>query len=782
MEPSGAFTLSLTGGEWHIGAEPLNPPAPWIFPGPPAWIVFADDATPQSEAVTLEVIPTNAEVNGRIVCPGPAPCPAAPGEAFWQDIVIELRNDEIRNDAGLGPDYGFHIPVPDGWYELVVHLSHGEVQGPEPVPVFVGPEQSLDAGDIELLLKDAAIAGRVRDKLGNPVEGVPVAGWQPEGVGWGRAETNASGVYTMPVIGGDWFVEPQPGPELPYVFRGAPSLVSVAPGGTMSGVDFTLASAEARIEGIAVDANTSERIWGLEGWAFAELGPEFFTDAPMSDGAFELKVEGGRSYIIGVDLPPHAPYVSGGTGPVAVGVGAAVPIVLPLEPKDAAIEGHLVDGLTGLPPTEPVWAEVFGEDAEGHWVAVDVDPAISEYRLEVISGTWELRAWVDVESGYVAVPATTLVTVQSGQTVPQDFEVWPVRSTISGQVLKPDGTPVDAYVFAEGDSPFVGHFEVSTWSDTSGNFELLVPEGAYVVGAGLPGDELETLGWLNPTPVDVPWVSAGSPVTGLELRFLQLDGVINGTVSFAGGISVTPTHAAYVWGWAESGEWAETEAALIAGTSTFTYSMRVVSDTIWHVGAVYEDWDNGVFYESPERLAPVPPSTGQVTRNLDLGGPWPLPQPFIISFDGTQMQTIIMPDGVELSIPPGSLVVSGTVTLFVFPTQELRPEPGQEIVGAGYEIWAIDQSGQEITQFNKNVVMTFHYPTDAALAAQGVSETLLVPVYYSTLVGNWILADSYIVDTANNEIVLQIGHFTTFGLMSTEAADNRMYLPLVLRD
>ena len=292
---------------------------------------------------------------------------------------------------------------------------------------------------------------------------------------------------------------------------------------------------------------------------------------------------------------------------------------------------------------------------------------------------------------------------------------------------------------------------------------------------------METLGWLNPTPVDIPWVSAGSPVTGLELRFLQLDGVINGTVSFAAGISVTPTHAAYVWGWAESGEWAETEAALITGTSTFTYAMQVVSDTIWHVGAVYEDWDNGVFYESPERLAPVPASTGQATANLELGGPWMLPQPFIVSFDGTQMQTIIMPDGVELSIPPGALVVSGTVTLFIFPTQELRPEPGQEMIGAGYEIWAIDQNGQEITQFNKNVVMTLYYPSDATLAAQGISEHLLVPVYYSTLVGQWILADSYVVDTANNEISLHMNHFSTFGLISTEATDNRLYLPLVLR-
>jgi hypothetical protein len=339
-----------------------------------------------------------------------------------------------------------------------------------------------------------------------------------------------------------------------------------------------------------------------------------------------------------------------------------------------------------------------------------------------------------------------------------------------------------AFVFAEGESPFVGYFETYAESDEFGFYELHVPEGGYIVGAALPGDELEARGWLNPRPVDVPWVAADSPATGLELRFRRLDGEIHGTVGFAPGIVATPTHPAYVWGYANTGEWAETEAMVVPGTDTFTYTLRVVSDTVWHVGAVYEDWDNGLFYESPEETVPVLPPSGQAIQDLELQGPYALPQPFIVSFDGTQMQTIVMPDGVELRIPPRALVDSGTVTLFIFPTQELLPEPGREIIGMGYEMWAIDESGQEITHFNKNVVMTFPYPPDEDLALHGISEHLLVPVYYSTLVGRWILADSYVVDTANNEITLHVSHFTRFGIRSTPPAQIKVYLPLVLRN
>jgi len=790
--PTGAFTLSLIGGEWHLGAEPLPPPAPpaqWVFAGPPTWIVFELPITETEEitSVVLEVIPTNAEVTGQILCPdhNGGPCPTGPPH---EDIWVELRNDEIGNGAGLGPDYRFAIPIPDGWYELVVHVHHPQLQGPPPIPVFVGPGGSYDVGNVELLLKDAIITGRVYNESGIGVPYVPVAGWQPEGFGWGGAKTDASGTYTMHVIGGEWFVEPHPGPERNLVFRGRPRLVTVLPDGTVSGVDFTLTRANARIEGTAIDASTGGRIWGLDGWAGAmqPVAPgefELFSDAPMWDGGFELKVKEGYTYHVGLALPPHAPYVSDHTGPVPV-TSARVTVEVPLEPKDAVIEGQLIDVSTGSPLARPIWAEVFGEDEEGHWVGARVDPDTAWYEMGVVSGTWYMRAWVDPADGYVAVPTATLVSAQSGLATRQDFEVWPIGSSISGQVFQPDGTTplTRAFVFAKGESPHIGYFETFTETDVSGSFVLRVPEGVYVVGAALPGDELRDKHWLNPPPIEDVETTVITPATGLALRFRQLDGLITGTVTFASGIGpTTPTHPAYVWGWADSGAWAETEAGLVPGTNTFTYTMWVISNTTWHVGAVYDDWDNGYFYESPEEVVDLT-TTDQATQDLEMGGPWLLPQPFIVSFSGSQMQTIVLPDGVELSIPPGALVVSGTVTLFIFPTKGLRPEPGHEMIGAGYEIWATDQNGQEIAQFNQNVVMTFYYPPDTELYLQGVSEYQLVPVYYSTLLGHWTLAESYVVDTLNNEITLQINHFTRFGVMSTTPAENRIYMPIILKN
>jgi hypothetical protein len=786
-DATGAYTLSLAGGEWHLRVVPQPAPAPpaqWIFGARPAWIVFAGAPTdPERVVADLEVIPTNARVTGRVVCQGGVPCPA--GSPPWQDVRVELRNERIGNTAGLGPDYRFDIPIPDGWYELVVQVHHPLVQGPAPIPVYVGPGGRLDVGDVELLPKDARFVGQVLNEHGVGVPGVPVYGWQPEGPGRGGAETDAQGVYTMPVIAGEWFLEPQPLPEMPYVYRGPLRLARVARGGTVAGVDFRLTWAGARIRGIAVDAAdpAMERLWGLDGWATAHLLPseELFSDAPMWDGGFGLKVRGGHDYAVALHTPPQAPYVSGYSGAIAVGSGEVVTTLVPLEHKDAGIVGQLI--VAGSSPSQPargVRAEVFGEDERGHWTTARVDPDAAEYGIAVVSGTWRLRAYVDPESGYVASPHPMVVATESGRPpVVRHLEVWPINATIRGRVLQPDGSEMpEAFLYVEGESPHVGHFERHVRADRWGYFELVVPEGKYTVGAGLPPSELEKRGWLNPPPIENVVATPGATVFGLRLRFRALDGEIEGTIRFSSGLSVVPTHPAYVWGWSERGEWAETEA-LTRTADTFTYRMPVVSGTIWHVGAVYEDPDNGVFYESAEETVDLTASA-QATQDLQLAGPHTLPQPFIVSFDASQMQTIIMPDGVELVIPAGALG-TGTATLFIYPTREMRPEEGREVIGAGYEIWAVDQNGQEITRFNQDVIMTLGYPDDTWLESHGISEQLLIPVYYSTLAGRWILAESYVVDTANNEITLQIAHFTTFGTLAMGEEVKTIYLPIVIK-
>jgi len=89
---------------------------------------------------------------------------------------------------------------------------------------------------------------------------------------------------------------------------------------------------------------------------------------------------------------------------------------------------------------------------------------------------------------------------------------------------------------------------------------------------------------------------------------------------------------------------------------------------------------------------------------------------------------------------------------------------------------------EQITQFNKNAVLTFPCLSDAALAAESISEYQLVPVYCSTLVEQWILANSYVVDTERNEMTLRIDHFDKFGLASRVSRECVTYLSIARRN
>lgn len=717
--------------------------------------------------------PLDATVIGRIVCPGPVPCAGNPPA---EDIRVELRNEEISNSASLNPDYEFALRIPNGEYALIVHLDHPDFQVPAPAHVVVFPHGSRDVGDIELLLKDALITGRVVDDLGIGAPAIRVTAARLGGFGNGSALTDAKGEYAMPVTGGEWSVEPLPEPSRHLVFRHAPKTVRVLRRGTVTDVDFELSGASAVIEGAAVDAETLNPILGLPGEAKAEQlvlwpdGFEFFSGGLLVDGAFRLLAQDGWCYRIALDIPPDAPYMSGSDVITLLAGDLFKTVQIPLAQKNSVIEGTVRDLLTGSAPPVPAPAEVSAEDDQGrrtialvredgrYWMGVAANSDCSN--------VWELRVHVDPDSGYVPFGPIGGVVACPGTITTQDLEIKPIMTTISGRVTGPDGTtPVEgAVVVAGGSSPYGGDSQAETTVNASGDFELTVREGTYSLRASLPAQELEIRGWLNPTSIDGIAVSAAAPSSGWVLPFRALDAQIQGTVAFDPTITFDPgwsaTHAAIVLGRSEVGDQVEVEALVVPGTKTFTYTLKVVSGMTWYVKSIYEDHANGAGYECPEETVLV---TGQMVQNMLLQGPHPLPQPFIVSFDGTQMQTVVMPDGVQLIIPPSVLLTTGatgtTVTLFISPSEKMEPEPGQEMIAPGYEIRGLDSEGKMITQFNGHVEMTSAYPPDTTLEAQGIIEYRLLPMYYSTEAGQRILADRYTVDTADNQISQQLLHF-----------------------
>jgi hypothetical protein len=558
-------------------------------------------------------------------------------------------------------------------------------------------------------------------------------------------------------------VQPSPGPDQPYLYTGPGARVVISATEVISGVNFSLLTADAAIVGFLADEEGNP-VTDAEGWASATavLSPTIRNGAPVEAGTFTIPVPGG-TYRVAVHLPAGSPYMSAGERSVSVAPGETVTVTLTVKEKDARIVGALWD-----PRNEDV---VEGVDAgvlawmAGNWVGTAVDPGNGTFELDVAAGVWHLGYRVDPQSGYVGLIHHKNVPVASGQTVPVSLPVVERDGVITGTVLGPDGAPlVGATVVAEGVGPQVDNLHFRTRSGEEGIFRLSVPHGTYRLGATAAlTDAIQPA--LHRVTVPPDGVSGGH-----VLQFRHPDAVISGTVQISGTTSITGT--VLIWGWSEDDGFV-TARAPVTG-SVGVYSLDVVSNTTWHLGAVYETRSQYWIGR-----AEVPLGAGDATQDLVLTGPYPKPAPVAVTFDASQPQRILLDDGTYIYIPAGAMPVEGQVTLRILPIATLPHQRHANVYRYGYAFTAVDERGEPITEhFNQDVIIGFAYD-ERELWAMGISEHFLKPAYFSTTANRWTFPESYVIDTEANRVVMQIDHFTDFAL--TGAPGFQVFLPLIVR-
>lgn len=762
----GAYAAHLSEGLWSLNVQPISGtvPAEWVYPYGPQLVHFQHDTSDEVRNVDFHVVTADSRVVGSITLPdGSAP-------PFTVTVGFE-------NDAGIGrrqvlpPGQNrFDVALPHGGYKVAVLPDDGGYFGPGVPAITLRPNSTLDLGALALVARDATISGGIGGG-GSPLAGIPVVARRAAGQGlWAEARSGPDGGYVLAVVEGTWLVAPAPGPEQPWLYAGEGAEVEVPPQGAVAGVDFELLAADARIRGALLpasrEAEATATLPRIEGWAHAVsvADPAVQKGAPIVDGGFQILVPGG-TYKVSLLLAPGTPWLAPPAQEVTVAGGGTAPVAFELRALDAAIAGALWD-----PRAEEVvsgvQAEVMGW-SEGSWVRTAVDPGNGTYRLDVAAGLWALGYRLDPAAGagadYVALRHRRTYPVAAGQVVPAPLPVAQKDGRLAGMVLDPGGDPLaGAAVVAEGVGPTLGDVSLSTVSGEDGAWRLRLPHGRYVVRASYgPGS-----GWIQPASPHV-LVPPAAEVAGLVLQFSEPDAVISGTVNLAGG----GAHSGTVHLWAYSAGDGYTRAQAELGG---LYSLEVISNTTWTVGAVYQE---GLSYWLGGMRVPVP-KEGAV-QDLELHGPFPLPAPVSVNFDAGEEQYVALADGTSIYIPAGAMPVSGTVTLHVTPIATFPHQRHANVYRYGYAFTAVDAYGRPIEQrFNQEVLITFHY-SDAELRALGLSEQWLKPAYFSTTTDSWTFPQSYVVDTMANVVAMQIDHFTDFAL--TSPAGQRLFLPLVVR-
>jgi hypothetical protein len=634
--------------------------------------------------------------------------------------------------------------------------------GPPVDPIRVLPNSTHDLGTLTLLDRNATLSGVVTGG-GGTVEGVPVVAWRAEAPGGADSRTGPDGSYVLPVVEGTWLVETAPGPEQPWLYAGPPIEVEVPNGGSVGNIDFELTATDAEIHGQLVD-EAGTPLTGIGGWAHAVNGadPALQKGAPVEDGSFALLVPAG-TYRVSLKLPPSTSWLPAPARNVEVASGGTAEVTLTLRAKDAIIAGALWDQRAGETVTG-VQAQVLAF-SEGAWLRTAVNPGNGTYGLQVASGIWALGYRLDPGSEYVALRHRRNYPVASGQTVPAPLPVAEKDGLVSGIVHDPDGAPLaGATIVADGLGPQLGDLHLHTATGDDGRFRLHLPHGHYLVRAALDADT----NWIHPASLNVV-VPHGGSVTGLDLQFVKPDATIDGTVKLAAAAEVEANHMVHLWAYSSRDGYTKTQTELGG-----LYSLDVVSNTTWIVGAAYQEGNQ--FWRTRTQVE-VPP--GGAMQDLVLEGPFPLPAPVTVQFDAAQEQYVELADGTSIYVPAGAMPVSGTVTLHITPIATFPHQRHANVYRYGYAFTAVDANGQPIEEhFNQEVLIIFPYD-ETELQRMGISEHWLKPAYFSTTTDSWTFPETFVVDTQANRVAMGIDHFTDFALTGSDGYT--VFLPLIVR-
>jgi len=760
-DAQGDYSLELAPGLWALTVRTITDTthSGWIYPLPPQLIFFHFGAADENRLQDFTVITPDSQVNGNITLPDGVSVPPF-------TVTIGLHNDEgVGRMVQMTADGTFSVTIPNGSYKVDIFPHDPGYLGPALAPVDAPVNGVADMGTITLLARDATLTGTVTAD-GAPLVGIPVIAWRPGVPGSLRTLTGPDGAYQIALAAGEWHVQPAPTALQHYLYPGSGIDLTINAGETVTGINFALTVADALITGTLVDEDGLP-VTDVYGWVHAhQIGnPSIHNGAPILEGSFTLPLPAGE-YRLAATLPPGAPYTSAADREVTVTAGETTLITLTVQLKDATITGGLWD-----PRNDDVVegvAGIVGAWQPGAWVATPINPGNGSYILDVAAGLWRLNYRIDPSSDYVRLAGGRTIPVESEQNVLVPLPVTVKDAVITGTVLAPDGSALPGVVvLVKGVGGDVDNPWPQTRSDAQGNFELAVPYGFYRLGAALRHPT-----WVAPIEIDVD-VLPGATSGGHVLQFQEPNAVLSGALTLENAVA---DEMAYVWAWSENGGFVDGWYPLTYTDTVASgpYHLDVISGTTWHIGAAAQT--SGEYWLG-RAVVDVNGAVG--TQDLTLEGPYPLPGPVVVSFDSSEPQTVSLADGTTIYIPAHAMPVSGMVTLRILPIATLPRQNSAHVLDYGYAFLATGPDGAAIeANFNTEVTITFHY-TNEQLAAQHVYEPRLQPAYYSTTTERWTFPVSFVVDPVNNQVVMQIDHFTDFALMGAPAL--QVYLPLAMR-
>jgi len=811
---NGEYELKVSGGGWWVQVMPdfTSSQPDWIYTESPKKVVFPTDGEGDVETVDFAVTASDSAVTGLVKTPD--------GDAI-QNAWVQLQGNKGAGSGGQTDNNGrFTIRIPSGSYFVNIFSNSSNYGAPDQKSVTVASNQTADAGTLYLKDKNAHIKGFVQDDAGSPMANVIVNAKLMDGPGWAMTYTDQTGAYDLAAWAGDWMVMVMPMSQS-YVYQGSPKQMVLVEDQTSNNNNFELKAANKTLKvsvrktsGGALVTDVWGGVWikdtsaqsmldfggpmsdimeksGMmsgdkgDGGMMAGQGMEQggFTGGALSNGYTEINVPAG-TYQVGLGMPPGSKYtlIDAVTATISDD-DSSVAVDLLVSENDKTVSGQFYidtneNGAYDAGEEVSVRGFINADNGSGGWQMTESDSSDGSYSMMVSSGEWFINAFVDSMTvfdgkSYMVVNDNEKTTVAAGGAT-RNFQVKELNATIYGTVKNPDGSAMNSnygtvWVFADfGSQDMIDQFNgqggpgLGIFTEADGTYELKVPVGTYKIGAGIPPWDTRDL--LNPDLTTVIVDAEHLTSVGNNLQFKLSDATITGQITLDGD-----PQGGFIRAWSDSGRGSGTISA------DGSYELKATQDDVWHVvvaSKIANDQGGDEYYESSELTVVTSGAENEdgnyENNDLELEAKgFNVPAGVSSTFDSSQLKTIKLTNGdfdeVVMDIPAGAIATSGSITVSITPTVEVKPDSNDKPIGVAYEFEARDADGNKIESFNQDVTITIAYDP-AIIAAAGYSEDGITPKYYNTTTGSWENYSNVVRDPDNDKLIIKTNHFSAGGI------------------
>ena len=491
--------------------------------------------------------------------------------------------------------------------------------------------------------------------------------------------------------------------------------------------------------------------------ALAGFAEVFYSDTKLgraagvsfSNGTFSVQVLPG-TYYVRMFLSPGSGYTVSLPQQITITDTKAVKFIATA--NTITITGQVFEGVI---QANDVKGRIIGSNKEGAWQETPI-LADGSYTMHVAPGTWLIGIEVPAGSGFVYSGSRQFsVDISAANLkVERNFSLERAVVVLDGSVLDENDVGVSDVYIAIGkgqyspDAMSTNSLEIvrKITTDAKGYFSTTVAPGTYYIKTFVRADR----GYINAKERRID--ATGSHVTvNFELQRPEL--AISGLVYSNGA----PVSNAFVWAWSKAGGYQETFS-----NESGAYSLRVPPNTSWVVVAAAHVL--GTEYRADEVVVDV--ATTLVTHDVELHRAKVLPKAAIVKTDATLPSVVtVAGDGPRVVAPAGAFSDAGTVAIAVVPDTRAPSQGQTKVVGTAYDFTASNDSGENITKFTHEVVITIPY-ADADITALGVNENTLVLSFWDEGVSAWKNVENSIVNAAQNTVTASVNHFTRYAVLA----------------